>query len=218
MSREWSRRSIEEIAKKIAKGAGGKIKGRQMQIVHNGSDTLGVGDAPYFITSGGSIILVCPILKAANQSFLYIDDDACDIGYMPFAQGFKSLPRDNESVGFYYNSISDVQFRPFITSGSGFNRNDSAGAVKCYAADVAEDGTLSNEVLVFNYDDYNDTSLYIGIASDIFYKQYTTGRDMWVYVPRLFMEGTRLSNVLSACATAVPSGSAATKQIIFKVE
>ena len=218
MSREWSRRSIEEIARKIAKGAGGKIKGRQKQVVHNGSDTLGVSDAPYFISSGGSIVLVCPILKASNQSYLYIDDDACDIGYLSYAQGFKSLPRDSESVGLYYNSISDEPFIPFITSGSnsGFNRHDSAGAVKCYAADVAEDGTLSNEVLVFNYDDYNDTSLYIGLRTDVFYKQYTTGRDIWVYVPMLWMEGTRLSNVLSACATAAPSGS--TKQIIFKVE
>ncbi len=218
MSREWSRRSIEEIARKIAKGAGGKIKGRQMQIVHNGSDTLGVADAPYFISSGGSIVLVCPILKAVNQSFLYIDDDACDIGYLPFAQGFKSLPRDNESVGLYYNSISDEPFRPFITSGSnpGFNRHDSAGAVKCYAADVSEGGELSNEVLVFNYDDYNDTSLYIGIASDIFYKTYTSGHDIWVYVPRLMMEGTALNSILLSCALNAPIDS--TKQIIFKVE
>jgi hypothetical protein len=162
MAREWSRRSIEEIARKIGKGLGGE----------NFID-LWTGGYPYttadfhvynsesqkYESRDGVLVRPFLTLKGIRPSFVgepYIDPDSESIFlcYLPYNLRLNlkdGFPWSYE-VDFNWNS---GDFLPFITNSSGVVRNNA----NYYVAIVNNPAKNATPTRIVNFDNYTRDEL-----------------------------------------------------------
>ena len=163
MAREWSRRSIEEIARKIGKGLGENFI------------ELWTGGCPYttadfhvynsesqkYESRDGVLVRPFLTLKGIRPSYVgspYIDpdSDAIFLCYLPYNLRLNvkdGFPWSYE-VDFNWNS---GDFLPFITYSSGVVRNNA----NYYVAIVNNPAKNATPTRIVNFDDYTDEELQI---------------------------------------------------------
>lgn len=164
MAREWSRRSIEEIARKIGKGLGGD----NFNSLHSGGYTY---DTASFIISNTESqnyetkdkVLVRPFLtlkgiRNSNVGEPYInpDNNAIFLCYVPYRLELNIKNAFPSTYVVDFNGYTD-EFFPFITHSSGVVRNDS----NYYVAIVNNPAKDATPTRIINFDDYTNGELQI---------------------------------------------------------
>ena len=162
MAREWSRRSIEEIARKIGKGLGGE----NFVELWTGGYPYTTADFHVFSSESQKYetidrVLVRPFLtlKGIRPSFVgepYIDPDneSIFLCYLPYNLSL------NIKNGFPWADEVDFNWYtgdvlPFISHSSGVIRNDTY----YYVAIVNNPGKNATPTRIVNFDDYTRDEL-----------------------------------------------------------